>query len=128
MLKAAKIMNPHVLRYVFAVGVVFALMSPPAAALAGTSGGIAGTVTDAKTGAQLSGVTVQISSPGQATTVMTDARGHFIALSLQPDDYTLTAEKEGYVTKSVSGYTVSADQTQRYDIELTPNVSGSPPG
>ncbi|HEY2475075.1 MAG TPA: carboxypeptidase-like regulatory domain-containing protein [Candidatus Cybelea sp.] len=89
-------------------------------ALAGTSGGIAGIVTDSKTGAPVPGVQVKISSPSDAATVTTDAHGHYVVFSLQPDDnYTFTLEKNGYVTRSASGYSVYADQTQRYDLTLT---------
>ncbi|HEX4013152.1 MAG TPA: carboxypeptidase-like regulatory domain-containing protein [Candidatus Cybelea sp.] len=94
-------------------------------ALAGTSGGIAGVVTDSKTGAPISDVKVKLSSPSQAATATTDAHGHYIVFSLQPDDYTLTLEKSGYVTKTLSGYSVYADQTQRYDITLTEASPGA---
>jgi hypothetical protein len=95
-------------------------------ALAGTLGGIAGTVTDATTGAPIPGVHLQISAPSATVTATTDAKGHFIVLSLQPDNYTLTAVKEGYDTQSVSDDAVYADQTQQYNLELTP--SAKPPG
>ena len=76
-------------------------MSAGSWALAGSLGGIAGTITDAGTGAPIPGVHLQISSPSQTATVTTDAKGHFIIFSLQPDDYTLTAVKEGYNTRAV---------------------------
>ncbi len=108
------------LRLSFAtLALLVAFASQSAWALAGTSGGIAGIVTDSKTGAPVSDVKVKISSPSQAVNVTTDARGHYIVFSLQPDDYTLTLEKTGYVTKTLSGYSVYADQTQRYDLTLT---------
>jgi hypothetical protein len=59
-------------------------------------------------------------------TTTTDALGHFIAFSLQPDNYTVTAEKQGYEPRSVSGYTVSADQVQQYDLLLTPAATLPP--
>ncbi len=93
--------------------------SQSAWALAGTSGGMAGIVTDSKTGAPVSDVKVKITSPSDAHSVTTDAHGHYVVFSLQPDDYTLTLEKPGYVTKTVTGYSVYADQTQRYDLTLT---------
>lgn len=102
-----------------ALALLVALASLSAWALAGTSGGIAGVVTDSKTGAPVSDVKVKISSPSEAVNVTTDAHGHYIVFSLQPDDYTLTLEKAGYVTKTLSGYSVYADQTQRYDLTLT---------
>jgi hypothetical protein len=94
-------------------------------AAAGTLGGIAGTVTDSKTGAPVAGAHVDITSPSQSIKVTTDARGHYIAFSLQPDNYTLTAEKDGYNTRSVSGFAVFADQTQQYDLQLDPGSDGS---
>jgi hypothetical protein len=70
-------------------------------------------------------VKLRISSPSETVTTTTDARGHFIVFSLQPDDYTVTAVKDGYDARSVSGETVYADQTQRYDMQLNP-ATGSP--
>lgn len=97
------------------------------AALAGSLGGIAGTITDASTGAPIPGVHLQLSSPSQTAAVTTDAKGHFIIFPLQPDHYTLTAVKAGYNTRAISGYAVYADQTQQYDFELThENASNSP--
>jgi hypothetical protein len=90
-------------------------------ASAGTLGGIAGTVSDAKTGAPLAGVHLQITSPSQSVNVVTDAKGHYIVLSLQPDNYTLTAVKSGYDSQSWSGESVNADQTQQYDLQLQPS-------
>ncbi len=63
------------------------------AATAGTLGGVAGTVTDAKTGAPIAGALVRISSGSDTVTVTTNDKGHYIAMSLQPDDYTISASK-----------------------------------
>jgi hypothetical protein len=124
---ATALQAPAVRRSLCAFGLFFACMSPAGWVQAGTLGGIAGTVTDAATGNPISGARLQISSPSQAVTATTDARGHFVAFSLQPDDYTITVEKTGYDTHSGSGYAVSADQTQQYDISLTPSASPAPP-
>ncbi len=94
-------------------------------ASAGTLGGIAGTITDAKTGAPVAGVHLQITSPSQSVNATTDAKGHYIVLSLQPDSYTVTAVKAGYDAQSWSGESVYADQTQQYDLQLQP--AGSTP-
>lgn len=102
-----------------------ALASQSGLAHAGTLGGISGIVTDAKTGAPIAGVRLQISSPSQTMTATTDAHGHYVAFSLQPDDYTFTAEKDGYTTQSFSGYSVFADQTQLYDLKLDPSSTTS---
>jgi Carboxypeptidase regulatory-like domain len=110
-----------------AIALLLAFAGSSTALQAGTLGGIAGTVTDAKTGAPIPGVHLKIVSPSEAVTATTDSHGHFSVMSLQPDDYTLTAEKSGYQTSSDSGYSVYADQTQQYDLTLTP-AAPSPPG
>lgn len=107
------------------IALVAALATQTASAPAGTLGNIAGTVHDAKTGAPIAGVQLQISSPSQAIKVTTDAHGHFVALSLPPDDYTLTAQKDGYDTESFPGYAVFADQTQQYDLQMNPSSQPS---
>jgi len=112
-----------------ALALLIALVSQPSLAIADDQGGIAGIITDANTGAPISGVQVQFSSPSQAATATTDAKGHFVVLSLAPDNYTLTLVKQGYDTKEVSGNSVFADQTQQYDFQLTKSTaasSGSP--
>ncbi len=109
------------------IGLLAAFASQSAWALAGTSGGIAGVVTDANTGAPIPGVQLKISSPSETVTATTDAHGHYIVFSLQPDDYTVTAVKAGYDPRSVTGDTVYADQTQRYDMQLSPASSTTSP-
>ncbi|MFZ0032681.1 MAG: carboxypeptidase-like regulatory domain-containing protein [Candidatus Cybelea sp.] len=118
--------SPLFRRSIGTCGLLVAFLSQGAWALAGTSGGISGTITDAATGLPIPGVQLRISSPSETVTATTDARGHFIVFSLAPDDYTVTAVKDGYDARSVSGETVSADQTQHYDMQLKP--SGSSPG
>lgn len=100
-----------------------ALAGQAGIAQAGTLGGIAGIVTDSKTGAPIAGAKVVITSPSEKVTTTTGANGRYVALSLQPDNYTLTVEKDGYVTQTFSDYAVQADQTQQYDLKIDP---GSP--
>lgn len=111
-------------RALASLGLLFAF-AVPSLALAGSSGGIAGVVTDASTGAPIPGVHLQISSPSQTINTTTDSRGHYIVFNLQPDNYTLTAVKTGYAAQSVSGDAVYADQTQQYDMTLTPAAPSS---
>jgi hypothetical protein len=124
------IVKPFALRLsLAALALLVALVSQPSLAIADDQGGIAGIITDANTGAPISGVQVQFSSPSQAATATTDAKGHFVVLSLAPDNYTLTLVKQGYDTRAVSGNSVFADQTQQYDFQLTKSTatsSGSP--
>jgi len=112
-----------------ALALLLALMSHPSLAVADDLGGIAGIVTDASTGAPIPGVQVQFNAPSQSATATTDAKGHYVVLSLPPDNYTLTLVKAGYNTQAVSGQSVFADQTQQYDFQLTKSTgtsSGSP--
>jgi hypothetical protein len=108
-----------------ALALLLALVSQPSLAIADDLGGIAGIITDASTGAPIAGVQVQFNSPSQTATATTDAKGHFVVLSLPPDNYTLTLVKQGYDTQAVSGYSVFADQTQQYDFQLTKSTSTS---
>jgi uncharacterized protein YfaS (alpha-2-macroglobulin family) len=115
-------MKISALRYALTVtGLLGVLMGQAGWAAAGTLGGIQGLVTDAKTGAPIAGARVQITAPSQSVTATTDAHGHYAALSLPPDDYTLTAEKDGYVVRSITDESVFADQTQVYDLQLDPS-------
>jgi len=129
MFKAITTALPSFLRPTFVLlGLLAAFGSQASWALAGSSGGIAGTITDAKTGAPIPGVSVQITSPSESVKVTTDAHGHFIVFSLEPDTYTLTAVKDGYVTRTAADYSVNADQTQQYDMSLMPAPPAAPPG
>jgi hypothetical protein len=108
-----------------AFGLLLAFIGQMNWALAGTSGGIAGTIRDAQTGQPIPGAQVRISSQSQVANATTDEHGHFIVFSLQPDDYTLTVAKEGYAPQVVTGYSVYADQTQRFDETLTRSAADS---
>jgi len=90
----------------------------PLRGIAGTTGGLAGRVTDAASGAPIAGVRVTATSPSQAASGDTDSSGNFRFLSLAPDTYTLSAEHSGYDPSSLSGVTVIADQTQTLSLTL----------
>lgn len=105
------------------LGLVAALAGQAGWASAGTLGGINGVVKDSKTGAPIAGVHLKITSPSQSVDVTTDAKGHYVVFSLQPDEYTLVAQKSGYATRTFTDYSVYADQTQQYDLQLDPGNS-----
>jgi uncharacterized protein YfaS (alpha-2-macroglobulin family) len=115
--------RPSLRRSLTMLGMLAALVSQIGWASAGTLGGINGIVTDSKTGAPIAGAHVKITSPSQSVTATTDAKGHYIVFSLQPDEYTLTVDKAGYATRTFSDYSVFADQTQQYDLQLDPGNS-----
>src|SRR5580704_9487737 len=86
-------------------------------ALAGTTGGLSGQVTDDK-GAPVAGAAVKVSSPSQTASATTDAGGHYSFLALAPDTYTVSATKDGYTPASYPGVTVFADNTETIAITL----------
>ncbi len=77
-------------------------------ALAGTTGGVAGQVTD-EAGAPISGAAVKVVSASQSASATSDASGRFNFLSLAPDTYTVSIEKDGFNPVSYAGVTVFAD-------------------
>ncbi len=89
-----------------------------AAAGAATTGTITGTVVDASTRVPIAGAQVSAVSPTQVERVTTDASGRFTFLSLAPDTYTISAQHEGYVSVSIAGIAVFADQSQVIPIPL----------
>src|SRR6202011_2034891 len=93
----------------FAVAAVVAFS--PAAVRAGTTGTIVGRIIDQDTNAPLEGARVGVTSPSQNASSLTDAAGGFRFLSLNPDTYTVTVERNGYDILSLAGVTVQADQT-----------------
>ncbi len=77
-------------------------------ALAGTTGGISGLVTDTS-GSPIAGASVRVVSASQSASTASDVSGRFNFLSLAPDTYTVSIEKEGYQPLSYAGITVFAD-------------------
>jgi hypothetical protein len=88
-------------------------------ALAGTTGGISGAVRD-DSGKPVVGADVKVSSASQVASTTTDASGHFVFLSLAPDTYTVSIEKDQYNPISVAGITVFADQNQSFAYTMQP--------
>jgi len=84
----------------------------PVRALAGTTGTLVGRVFDAKIGSPVAGARVTVASPSQTAATVTDAAGQYRFLSLAPDTYVLSVEKSGFDPYSLSGVTVTADQSQ----------------
>ena len=93
-----------------------ALLCPSIAALAGTTGKIAGKVTDAKTGETLVGVNVLV--VGTARGGSTDVDGEYYILNVPPGTYTLRASAVGYAPITVNDIKVQVDQTTRIPFAL----------
>ncbi len=105
------------LRRSFAATLLFAACSFGAAALAGTTGGLNGVLTDADTNAPLGDAKITATSPSQTATVTTDGGGHYAFPNLAPDTYTLSTSKAGYEESSTTGVEVNSDQ------QLTVNLT-----
>jgi hypothetical protein len=89
--------------------------------LAGTTGEITGTVTDASSKKPIAGATVTAVSPSQHASATTDAQGRFTFLSLAPDTYSISMDVKGYQSTTLSGVTVQSDQVQ--NLALTGTTS-----
>ena len=87
-------------------------------ALAGTTGGLTGTVIDASTSAPVAGAVVTVTSPSQTASVTTDAAGRFAFLTLAPDTYTVSVTKDNYQPLSAPGQIVFADSVQSLTAKL----------
>ncbi len=109
------------LRHAFvAVLLLVAMVCQVTWALAGTTGGISGTLTDSSNGKPVSDAKVTASSPSQTASTTTDAGGHFSFLNLAPDTYTVSAEKDQYTPANVGGVTVFADQNVTVSLSTQP--------
>jgi hypothetical protein len=94
----------------------------PDAAFAGTTGGISGVVNVAGSTTPIDGAKVTVTSPSQNATTTTDARGHFAFVSLAPDEYTISLQKDGYDSFSYAGVAVLADAQQTLTLSLKPSL------
>lgn len=86
------------------------------AAIAGTTGKIAGRVKDAKSGEPLIGVNVLVH--GTTLGAATDPDGYYVILNVPPGKYTMQFSSVGYLKKTVEGVSVSVDLTTKIDATL----------
>ncbi|PIE53205.1 hypothetical protein CSA37_02355 [Candidatus Fermentibacteria bacterium] len=91
------------------------------AATAGTTGKIAGRVTDTD-GNPLIGATVMV--VGTSYGAMTDPNGEYFIINLQPGTYSLQARMVGMGDQTKEGASVIADMTTRMDFVLDPEAVG----
>lgn len=87
-------------------------------ALAGTTGGLQGQVTDDK-GSPVAAADIKVTSASQTASTKTDASGHFTFLSLAPDTYTVAIDKDGYNPISYAGVSVFADNQLALSFRMT---------
>ncbi len=86
----------------------------------GTTGKIAGVVTDAETDAPLPGVNVVIE--GTALGAATNLQGYYVILNVPPGVYTLKASMMGYSTETIVNVRVNIDLTTTINFKLKTQV------
>ena len=84
---------------------------------AGTTGKIAGRVTDAKSGEPLPGVNVLVD--GTFLGAATDLEGFYVILNVPPGTYKLNAMMLGYTQAAVTEVRVKIDQTTTINVKLS---------
>ena len=87
-------------------------------ALAGTTGGLTGSVVDATSSAPIAGAVVTVSSPSQTAYRNDRASGRFGFLTLAPDTYTVSVTKDQIPTHHRPGQIVFADTVQTFTVRL----------
>ncbi|RPH97887.1 MAG: TonB-dependent receptor [Calditrichaeota bacterium] len=96
------------------------LLAQTTAVFAGTTGKIAGKVTDAETNEPLPGVNVTVSGTNMGAA--TDLAGNFQVINLSPGQYTLMVSMMGYTTQRVEGLRVNIDLTTTHNVKLSQTV------
>jgi carboxypeptidase family protein/TonB-dependent receptor-like protein len=108
---------------------IFALVVVCAASITGhsqtqaTTGTIEGTVTDEQ-GAIVPGATVEIKNleTNASRTLTTDETGRFVALALQPGNYSVTVSKQGFATAEAPRLELTVGQALKIPVSL--KISG----
>jgi hypothetical protein len=113
----------HIRHVVTALVLLVAFVCQETWALAGTTGGLTGSVVDATSSAPVAGAVVTASSPSQTATVTTDASGRFGFLTLPPDTYTVSVTKDQYQPNSETGQIVFADTVQTLTVRMQKTLS-----
>lgn len=83
---------------------------------AGTTGKVAGKVTDASTGEVLIGANIVL--VGTTMGAATDADGNYFIINVPPGTYSVRASLIGYAATTVNEVKVSVDQTTKIDFQL----------
>lgn len=99
---------------------ILALLCTTHFAWAGTTGKIAGVITDAETGQRLPGVNIIVE--GTTIGAASDLNGNYAILNVRPGSYDLSASMMGYGKVTVTGVRVNIDQTSTIDFALKPGV------
>lgn len=96
--------------------IIFSFLLVPALLFAGTTGKLAGKVTDSATGEPLPFVNITLE--GTMIGAATDLDGNYVILNISPGKYTVKVQYIGYQTQMVENVGISIDLTTRQDFEL----------
>jgi len=110
-------------RFALRVALVFAVFALFAASqatrtLAGTTGEISGTITDALTGGPIAGAQVTATAMSGTYKAISNTKGYFAIVDVYPDTYTVTALAAGYQNGTSAGNTVNQDQDTTVNLAL----------
>ncbi len=86
----------------------------------GTTGKIAGRITDTETGEGLAGVNVYLE--GTTLGAATDLNGDFVVLNIAPGSYTVIASMIGYQEQRVLNVKISIDFTTKVDFKINTTI------
>ena len=92
---------------------------------AGTTGSLAGTIKDKKSGQTLKGALISVVDAGVYT--VSDKYGNYIINGLQPGTYKVQVKFIGYADFSYQKVQLKTDATTRLDFELAPKVIQAEP-
>ncbi|HTW86006.1 MAG TPA: TonB-dependent receptor [Candidatus Sulfotelmatobacter sp.] len=102
----------------------FLSMRAPALAVGGQTGTLTGIVVNDQH-EPVTDATVTAASPSGSYHARTDAKGFFSLLGLPADTYTVSIERVGYQTQTVTGVTILGDQNQNLNtITMSRRVIG----
>lgn len=110
-------------RYIRQVLLVIMLHLFSSVAYSGTTGKIAGTITDKETGEPLAGVNVYLT--GAPLGAATDENGHYNILNVQPGLKTVEISMVGYEVVRIQEVRVISDQTTRLNVSLQSETIGT---
>ncbi|MDH4071069.1 MAG: carboxypeptidase-like regulatory domain-containing protein, partial [Ignavibacteria bacterium] len=95
---------------------ILMLLVFPTGLLAGTTGKLAGRVTDEATGEALVGATVIID--GTSLGAAADIEGYYVILNIPPGDYSVSSMSVGYIRRTVESIRVQVDLTTTVNFKL----------